>query len=75
MNLPRLDELPANANREGVRQKIIEAMVGIDMDCDYDTMVEHYEHLLWDMYERMEDGDIQEIYDTCFRDHNEDEEV
>ena len=75
MNLPRLDDLPKNADRMGIRTKLIEAMVGIDMDCDYDTMVEHYQYLLEQQYMMCTDEDLQEIYDTCFRDHNEDEEV
>ena len=72
--MSRLDDLPKNADRIGVRTRIIEAMVKIDMDCDYDTMIEHYQYLLEQQYMMCGDDDLQEIYDTCFQDYNEVEE-
>jgi len=74
MNFPRLDDLPKNADRLGVRIKLIEAMVAIDLDCDFDTMLEHYTQLLEQQYMMCDDIALQEIYDECFKDYNEEED-
>ena len=64
MKLPRLDNLPQNANYVGIRMKMTDAIIAAQLeDDDYEELKEKCEWYLKDQYMKMDDPQLQEYYD------------
>jgi len=64
MKLPRLDNLPQNANYVGIRIKMTDAIIAAQLeDDDYEELKEKCEWYLKDQYMKMDDSQLQEYYD------------
>ena len=64
MNRPMINETLFNTeNYEKLREKMVDELLGDQMDMPISSLLSMLEEFLWDMFHNMNDHELQHMYD------------